>query len=156
MLPTYLKTWEWEWIFGRAVKAISSLGVRSPWVEGNINPGLFKPNLQPQTSNPHLSTPDFSITYELVPPLTFQPWILLPWGWKVLVWKVWGWNVIERSERSRVEAWDWKLRVEMSFNQLAFYSWNLSWGSLGIKKLHLDRIYCKFVIWCNNCHFGSS
>ena len=26
----YLKIWEWEWIFGRAVKAISSLGVRSP------------------------------------------------------------------------------------------------------------------------------
>ena len=30
MLPPYLKIWEWEWIFGRAVKAISSLGVRSP------------------------------------------------------------------------------------------------------------------------------
>ena len=29
MLPPYLKIWEWEWIFGRAVKAISSLGVRS-------------------------------------------------------------------------------------------------------------------------------
>ena len=31
MLWPYLKIWEWEWIFGRAVKAISSLGVRSPW-----------------------------------------------------------------------------------------------------------------------------
>ena len=31
MLPQYLKIWEWEWIFGRAVKAISSLGVRSLW-----------------------------------------------------------------------------------------------------------------------------
>ena len=31
MLPPYLKIWEWEGIFGRAVKAISSLGVRSPW-----------------------------------------------------------------------------------------------------------------------------
>ena len=30
MLPAYLKIWEWEWILGRAVKAISSLGVRSP------------------------------------------------------------------------------------------------------------------------------
>ena len=30
MLPPYLKIWEWEWIFGRAVKAISFLGVRSP------------------------------------------------------------------------------------------------------------------------------
>ena len=30
MLPPYLKIWDWEWIFGRAVKAISSLGVRSP------------------------------------------------------------------------------------------------------------------------------
>ena len=27
----YLKIWEWEWIFGRAVKAISSPCVRSPW-----------------------------------------------------------------------------------------------------------------------------
>ena len=31
ILRPYLKIWEWEWIFGRAVKAISSLGVRSPW-----------------------------------------------------------------------------------------------------------------------------
>ena len=30
MLRPYLKIWEWEWIFGRAVKAISSRGVRSP------------------------------------------------------------------------------------------------------------------------------
>ena len=30
MLRPYLKIWEWEWIFGRAVKAISSPGVRSP------------------------------------------------------------------------------------------------------------------------------
>ena len=30
MLWPYLKIWEWEWFFGRAVKAISSLGVRSP------------------------------------------------------------------------------------------------------------------------------
>ena len=30
MLRPYLKIWEWEGIFGRAVKAISSLGVRSP------------------------------------------------------------------------------------------------------------------------------
>jgi hypothetical protein len=33
MLQWYLKIWEWEWIFGRAVKAISSPGVRSPWWE---------------------------------------------------------------------------------------------------------------------------
>ena len=32
MLPPYLKIWEWEWIFGHAVKTISSLGVRSPWM----------------------------------------------------------------------------------------------------------------------------
>ena len=31
MLRPYLKIWDWDWIFGRAVKAISSLGVRSPW-----------------------------------------------------------------------------------------------------------------------------
>ena len=30
MLRPYLKMWEWEWIFGRAVKAISSQVVRSP------------------------------------------------------------------------------------------------------------------------------
>ena len=30
MLWPYLRIWEWEWIFGRAVKAIFSLGVRSP------------------------------------------------------------------------------------------------------------------------------
>ena len=32
MLRPYLKFWEWEWIFGRAVKAISSPGVRSPCI----------------------------------------------------------------------------------------------------------------------------
>ena len=31
MLQLYLKIWECDWILGRAVKAISSLGVRSPW-----------------------------------------------------------------------------------------------------------------------------
>ena len=30
MLRQYLKIWDGKWIFGRAVKAISSLGVRSP------------------------------------------------------------------------------------------------------------------------------
>ena len=30
MLWPYLKLWEWELIFSRALKAISSLGVRSP------------------------------------------------------------------------------------------------------------------------------
>ena len=30
MLRPYLKIW--DWIFGRAAKAISSLGVRSPWI----------------------------------------------------------------------------------------------------------------------------
>ena len=33
MLPPYLKIWDWDWIFGRAVKAISSLGVRSPCIQ---------------------------------------------------------------------------------------------------------------------------
>jgi hypothetical protein len=32
MLWPYLKIWNWDWIFGRAVKAISSLGVRGPWI----------------------------------------------------------------------------------------------------------------------------
>ena len=30
MLQPYLKIWDWDLIFGRAVKVISSLGVRSP------------------------------------------------------------------------------------------------------------------------------
>ena len=33
LLWLYFKIWDWDWIFGRAVKAISSLGVRSPWVD---------------------------------------------------------------------------------------------------------------------------
>ena len=32
MLRPYLKILEWEWIFGRAVKDISSLGIRSQWL----------------------------------------------------------------------------------------------------------------------------
>ena len=32
MLRLYKKFWDWDLIFGRAVKAISSPGVRSPWV----------------------------------------------------------------------------------------------------------------------------
>jgi hypothetical protein len=31
MLRPYLKIWDWDLIFDHAVKAISSLGVRSPW-----------------------------------------------------------------------------------------------------------------------------
>ena len=34
MLLPYLKILEWEWIFGHPVKAVSSLGVRSPWLNG--------------------------------------------------------------------------------------------------------------------------
>ena len=46
-------------------------------VEGNLNPWLFNPKLQPRTFQPQ----------------TFQPWIFEPWGWKVHGWKVWGWKV---------------------------------------------------------------
>ena len=31
MLGPYLTIWDWDLIFGRALKPISSLGVRSPW-----------------------------------------------------------------------------------------------------------------------------
>ena len=31
MLRPYLKIWDWDLIFGRAVKANSSMGVSSPW-----------------------------------------------------------------------------------------------------------------------------
>ena len=41
MLPPYLKIWEWEWIFGHAVKAISSLGVHGPWLRLCVD---FSPN----------------------------------------------------------------------------------------------------------------
>ena len=33
MLRPYLNIWEWELIFGRSVKAISSSGIRSPWLQ---------------------------------------------------------------------------------------------------------------------------
>ena len=36
MLPPYLKIYNWELIFGRAVKSISSPGVRSPWSRPHI------------------------------------------------------------------------------------------------------------------------
>ena len=32
----YLKIWDWDWIFGRIVKVISSLGVRSPCLASKI------------------------------------------------------------------------------------------------------------------------
>ena len=35
MLPPYLKIWDWDWIFGHAVKTISPLGVRS------LRPGVI-------------------------------------------------------------------------------------------------------------------
>ena len=35
MLWPYLKIWDWDLIFGNAVRAISSPGVRSPWIVGN-------------------------------------------------------------------------------------------------------------------------
>ena len=42
MLRPYLKIWEWEWIFGRAVKAFSSLGVRSPCLEPSLQGLIFR------------------------------------------------------------------------------------------------------------------
>jgi hypothetical protein len=47
MLRPYLKIWDWDLIFGRAVKAIFSPGVRSPWdqpsstVSDAISTGLY-------------------------------------------------------------------------------------------------------------------
>ena len=47
MLWPYLKIWNWDLVFGRAVKAISSLGVRSPWVHRCIQiPLSFALNLK--------------------------------------------------------------------------------------------------------------
>ena len=45
ILWPYLKIWEWEWIFGHAVKAISSLGIRSPWSSSKDCPWFMSPNL---------------------------------------------------------------------------------------------------------------
>jgi hypothetical protein len=42
MLWPYLKIWDWDWIFGRAVKAVSSLGVRSPWYQRSLKCCLFQ------------------------------------------------------------------------------------------------------------------
>ena len=36
MLWPYLKIGDWDLNFGRAVKAISSLGIRSPWLQGLV------------------------------------------------------------------------------------------------------------------------
>ena len=36
ILWPYLKIWDCDWIFGRAVKAISSLGIRSPWLQHGL------------------------------------------------------------------------------------------------------------------------
>ena len=42
MLQPYLKIWDWEWIFGRAVKAISPLGIRSGYgTEGFLTEQVF-------------------------------------------------------------------------------------------------------------------
>ena len=38
MLWPYLNIWDWDWLFGRAVKAISSPGVRSPCLDAYVNP----------------------------------------------------------------------------------------------------------------------
>ena len=50
MLRSYLKIWEWEWIFGHAVKAIFSLGIRSlcltcklGWNRNSFSHGLRTP-----------------------------------------------------------------------------------------------------------------
>ena len=40
MLRPYLKIWDWELIFGRAVKTISSPGIRSPCIIITID-GIF-------------------------------------------------------------------------------------------------------------------
>ena len=39
ILRLYLKIWEWEWIFGQAVKTISSLGVHN-WVVDTFGQGV--------------------------------------------------------------------------------------------------------------------
>ena len=36
MLRPYLKIWDWDWIFGRAVRCIFSLGVSSPCLKRNL------------------------------------------------------------------------------------------------------------------------
>ena len=42
MLRAYLKIWDWDRYFGRAVKAISSLGIHSPWLNPKREPGEFE------------------------------------------------------------------------------------------------------------------
>ena len=73
MLRQYLKIWEWEWIFGHEVKAISSPGVHSPCL--HLIQGVSK---------------------------TFLPWWLQSifgenaqteaWNWKLAKWSRFGWQ----------------------------------------------------------------
>ena len=44
VLRPYLKIWNWDWIFGRALKTFSSLGVRSPWYDLLLELGGNKTN----------------------------------------------------------------------------------------------------------------
>ena len=60
MLRLSLKIWDLDWIFGRAVKAISSLGVRCLWYK----PCLFSPQIIPLLM-------DFVVVY---------------WSWFFLLW----------------------------------------------------------------------
>ena len=45
MLWLYLKIWDWNWIFGHAVKAISSLGILSPCSE-ELSGNAISSNMQ--------------------------------------------------------------------------------------------------------------
>ena len=50
MLRPYLKIWEWEWIFGRAVKTIFSPGVRSPCLFSSLLDSIFYHLILPNNS----------------------------------------------------------------------------------------------------------
>ena len=58
-----LKIWEWELIFGRAVKAISSPGVRSPWLLLYFKIRSSILTIQTSTVHAPLSPAEFMLTF---------------------------------------------------------------------------------------------
>ena len=68
MLRPYLRIWDWDWIFGRAVKAIFSLGVRSPWDDSIwslyfVDMTLAESSLSQQDDNYKCLWADWGLSY---------------------------------------------------------------------------------------------
>ena len=67
ILWLYLKIWEWEWIFGRAGKTISSPGVHSPWAQRWIQQWIipcFYGFIFEKKSTPNPKRIKYNLSYE--------------------------------------------------------------------------------------------